>query len=198
MSHADLKREYRELYGGGTEPALIEVPPLPVVAVDGHGDPDDAPYRAAVGALYRSAYQVRAIVKREDGLARPVMPLEGLWTADRGMMTDRTPRDEWNWTMLIVLPPECTPDRFEAAREAARRKDPDAPEVRLDRLPSGPAVQILHIGPYSSEKPSIMRMLDFAREHGHRVVGRHQEIYLSDPRRTAPERLRTLIRYGIE
>jgi hypothetical protein len=197
----DLKRELRHLYAASREPALVDVPELPFLMIDGHGDPNTAPgYTDAVQALYSLAYALRFALKRgPEALDAPVMPLEGLWwTPD---MADFTPEDKsaWNWTMMILVPEQVTPDLVERARAGAIAKRPleTLGRVRLERFAEGRSAQVVHVGPYSAEGPTVQQLHRFIDEHGYRLAGTHHEVYLGDPRRAAPGRLRTILRQPV-
>ncbi|GAA0448974.1 hypothetical protein Ade02nite_57820 [Paractinoplanes deccanensis] len=170
------------LFTARTSPAFVDVPALAYLMVDGAGDPNGPAYVDAVQRLYRTAYRIRAVFKAR-GEVYKVPPLEGLWTDVGDGLGDRT---GWKWTMMLLLPLGAPPSPVEMPAG-----------VRLETFEEGPSVQVLHVGPYNRETAAIGRLLAFAREHGREVTGRHHEIYLSDPRRTAPERLRTIIRYGV-
>jgi len=197
----DLRRELRELYSATRSPALVDVPELPFLMVDGHGDPNSAPaYADAVAALYSVAYTVRFALERGPAAVdAPVMPLEGLWwTADMATFSTDD-KSDWDWTMLILLPEQATADVVEEARSrAAERKPLDAiARVRFERWAEGPAAQVLHVGPYSVEGPTVAALHAFIAEQGYGLAGKHHEIYLGDPRRAAPEKLRTLVRQPV-
>lgn len=202
MAKVDLKKELRELYTAPREPVAVDVPPLSYLMVDGSGYPGDNPeYQAAVEVLYGMAYTLKFKLKRGPmALDYAVMPLEGLWWAEdmEVFLMDR--KGEWLWTSLLMQPKEVTQDLFgEAREELGRKKDPPAlPKVRLEVYEEGPSAQVLHLGPYSEEGPVIEALHAFIEEGGHRPRGKHHEIYLGDPRRTAPERLRTIIRQPYE
>jgi hypothetical protein len=198
----DVKRVHRSLYAPPREEfVLVDVPPVGVLAVDGRGDPDTSPaYAGAVEALYTTAYALRAATTREGGRPFVVAPLEGLWRArDHGVFTRRD-KEAWEWTMLLPLPPWSTADDVERARAAAARKRPHAPLDRLEHrtLDEGPCLQVLHVGPYDDEAPVLARLHDEVMPaRGLTFAGDHHEIYLSDPRRTRPERLRTVLRQPV-
>jgi hypothetical protein len=196
----DAKRELGELYSPRREPALVEVPELAYLMVDGRGDPNGPAYAAAIGALYAVAYTIKFTVKRAPGgVDFGVMPLEGLWWADDPAAFARARRDDWMWTAMILQPGVVTVETVEAAREAAaaKRSLPALPGLRFESFREGLAAQVLHLGPYADEGPGIERLHAFIAEHGYRLAGKHHEIYLSDPRRTAPERLRTVLRQPV-
>ncbi|HEY6890679.1 MAG TPA: GyrI-like domain-containing protein [Solirubrobacter sp.] len=200
MTKLDLTRDLRELYRATTRPVIVDVPKLRYAMLDGHGDPATEPgYRAAVEALYAVSYAAKFAVKRSGGPDCKVMPLEGLWWA-LDMAAFRTgDRAAWQWTLLIAQPDPVTAGVFEAARDdaAARHGADPIARVRLETLAEGQAAQVMHVGSYSAEGPTIERLHAFIAEQGLDPVGRHHEIYVSDPRRTAPERLRTIIRQPV-
>jgi hypothetical protein len=196
---ADLKKTHRDLYGTGATPVLVDVPALPYLMIDGTGDPDGPVYAESVGALYGVAYAIRFALKGAGVLEYPVMPLEGLWwDAEDGSFDHRADRGTWRWTMMILQPPEAA-EYFTSAADTATRKKPDLPVARVRHEEAAPerAVQILHTGPYAEETPSIMALLAHAEAEEYAVTGLHREIYLSNPSRTAPEKLKTLIRYAV-
>ncbi|QCB92667.1 GyrI-like domain-containing protein [Cellulomonas shaoxiangyii] len=182
---------------------VVEVPPLGYLMVDGHGDPNTAPgYRDAVASLYPLAYRLKFLLRDEIGLDHVVMPLEALWWAD-DMAAFTTARDKarWDWTLMIAVPDVVTGAHLAAARAAAARgtHGPLLDAVRLERLDEGLCVQTLHVGPYDAEGPVLAELHErVVPGHGLRLRGRHHEIYLGDARRTAPEKLRTILRQPVE
>jgi hypothetical protein len=197
----DFKRELRELYAPAREPSLVEVPDLAFLMIDGHGDPNTAPeFSEAIEALYTVAYTAKFAIKRApEGIDYRVMPLEGVfWTAD--MSTFATgERSAWDWTLMIMQPDQVTSEVLgEALAIASEKKSLDAiGRMRLEVFAEGLAAQVLHIGPYAAEGPTIQRLHAFIAERGYERTGKHHEIYLSDPRRTAPERLKTVLRQPV-
>lgn len=201
MTTATLVTEREHLYkASAREPEIVRVPEIGFVMIDGHGDPNTSTeYADAIQTLYSLSYTLKFTLKKELGLQYRVAPLEGLWWADDMVEFSQERKGYWSWTMMIAQPDEVTADRFEGAREeVGRKKDlPALPKARLERLEEGPSAQILFIGPYSDEGPTIARLHAFIREHGYSFEGsrqKHHEIYLSDPRRSAPEKWRTIIR----
>jgi hypothetical protein len=196
----DLKRELRACYAPGTTPELVEVPELRFVMIDGHGDPESSPsYARAIQAVYGISYAAHFELKRH-GLDYVVMPLESLWWAPDLAVFTSSDRSAWQWTAMILQPPEVTEEVFEVAREIASRKadDPEATaRTRLERFAEGLSAQVLHVGAYADEGPTIRRLHAYIEGQGYRPAGKHHEIYLSDPRRTAPARLRTVIRQPV-
>lgn len=201
METLDLRRELADCYSPGRTPVLVDVPELNCLMVDGHGDPNTSEdYRIAVETLFTLSYTLRFTCKTEGVLDYKVMPLEGLWwTPD---MADFSVSDKgaWSWTALIVQPDVVDTDRLEQARAAVTRKKKVASlaEVRLERWTEGPCAQVLHVGPYAAEGPTIAGLHRFIADEGFQPSGKHHEIYLGDPRRSAPEKLRTLIRQPVE
>lgn len=166
--------------------------------IDGEGDPNTAKsYGEAIEALYPISYALKFMAKKGDlGIDYGVMPLEGLWWADDMSAFSVGNKDAWKWTMMIMQPEFITPGMVEAAmQEVKRKKNPVAlPLVRLEAFKEGKAVQILHIGPFSAEGPTIEMVHAFIENNGSTRTGKHHEIYLSDIRRAAPEKWRTIIR----
>lgn len=198
----DIKRLRRDLYAGRVGRVdTVEVPPRWFLRVDGHGDPNTAPtYRAAVEALYVMSYAIRAIAKSELGRVHTVGPLEGLWYADDPRVFTARDKAAWNWTMMIWQPEWITPEVVAAAgdRVTTTRGSDAGERVRFARLTEGTAVQTLHVGPYDEEGPVIARMhAEAIAGRGAVLSGHHHEIYLSDPRRVAPARLRTILRQPV-
>lgn len=197
----DFKRDLRELYAPAREPSLVEVPDLTFLMVDGHGDPNTTPeFSEAIEALYTVAYAAKFAIKRApEGIDYGVMPLEGVfWTAD--MSTFATGgRSAWDWTLMIMQPDQVTAEVFgEAQATATEKKSLDAiGRMRLEAFGEGLAAQVLHIGPYAAEGPTIQRLHVFIAEQRCERTGKHHEIYLSDPRRAAPERLKTVLRQPV-
>jgi hypothetical protein len=169
--------------------------------IDGHGDPNTPAYATAVSALYPVAFAVKFASKRELGRDYVVMPLEGLWWAD-DMDTFTSARDKarWDWTLMIMVPDWITGEMFDRAVEdvAAKRRPERLRAVRLESLSERRCVQALHVGAYDDEAGLLRHMHEeFIPGHGLRMVGKHHEIYLSDPRRTDPSRMRTILRQPV-
>jgi hypothetical protein len=181
---------------------LVTVPPLRYLMLDGHGDPNTAPaYRDTLATLYPLAYAVKFLSKRELGRDYAVPPLEGLWWADdMAAFTAARDKAQWDWTMLLLVPDWVGEDHVEAARAtvAAKGGAPLLDDVRLGTLDEGLCVQTLHVGSYDDEGPVLDELhRRFLPEHGLRPAGTHHEVYLTDARRTAPERLRTILRQPV-
>ncbi len=197
----DLKREldcYRARRG---ELRVVDVPPLRYLMVDGHGDPNTSPaYADALTALYPVAYALKFASKRELGRDYVVMPLEALWWAeDMAAFTTARDKSRWDWTAMILTPAWITSDLVTEAVSAVRAKSapPALDLVRLAPLEEGRCVQTLHVGPYDAEGPVLEELHAFVAESGLRPTGKHHEIYLGDPRRVAPDKLRTILRQPV-
>lgn len=195
----DTEQTLRGLYRARQVPELVEVPELAFLMIDGHGDPNVSErYREAIQALYGVSYALKFARKRAGGPDYKVAPLEGLWWVE-DMTRFTMDKSAWDWTAMIRQPPEVTLELVEeTAREVAEKKQlAAAHEVRLERFAEGPSAQILHLGPYGAEGPTIERLHAFIEERGYTKRGKHHEIYLGDPRRSAPERLKTIIRQPV-
>jgi len=181
---------------------IVDVPDLQYLMIDGHGDPNTAAFATAVEALYPVAYTCKFASKRDLGRDYVVMPLEGRWWADDlAAFTSARDKSRWHWTLMIMVPDWIDQDRFAAAVDQVAAK-PSTParlaDVRLETLSEGRCVQTLHVGSFDDEADVLERMHDeFIPANGLRLVGTHHEIYLSDPRKTAPEKLRTILRQPV-
>jgi len=198
----DYRKELKELYGPPRQPVIVQVPPLNYLMIDGRGDPNTAvAYTAAIQALYSVSYAAKFAVRASGGGDFAVMPLEGLWWTPNMADFSAANKDAWHWTMMIMQPAMVSPAVFETARAAAAAagKAPieSLDRLRLEPLEEGHAVQVLHLGPYAEEGPTIESLHTFIDQHGLVRSGRHHEIYLNDPRRTGPERLRTALRQPV-
>jgi hypothetical protein len=194
----DFKKEIAAYSAPRGRFELVEVPSLQYLMIDGHGDPNaSGEYADALGALY-PAYKLKFLSKRELDLDYVVMPLEGLWWAeDMDAFTVARDKSQWDWTMMIMVPDHLGAEHVERARAAAGDV-PAIDRIRLERLEEGLCVQTLHVGSYDDEAPTLAAMHDeFLPAEGLRMTGKHHEIYLGDPRRTAPEKLRTILRQPV-
>jgi hypothetical protein len=197
----DLARDSGALYKARREPTLVEVPEFPFLMIDGHGDPNfSAEYAQAVEALFTLSYTLKFALKREPhNLDYRVMPLEGLWWIPEMSQFAEAPKSAWDWTMMIRQPEEVDERLLEEGVEKAITKKslPAARVARLERFDEGLAAQIMHVGPYADEAPTIERLHAFIAEHEYARAGKHHEIYLGDPRRAAPDKLKTIIRQPV-
>jgi len=176
----------------------VEVPGLPFLMIDGRGAPESEEYAAAVAALYSVSYGLKFASKVNRRVDYVVGPLEGLWWTEPESAFATTPREHWRWTMMIRQPDFIEAADVEAGIERARHKTPSVMGLRFQRWREGRSVQILHIGPYADEGPTIARLhSEYLPDHGLVEVGHHHEIYLSDPRRSAPAKWRTVLRQPV-
>ena len=198
----DLTKTHKALYApSAKEPVIVTVPPFNYLMLDGKGDPNHSPaYQAVVEALYQFSYTLKFAIKKAGGVDYKVMPLEGLWWAEDMSDFIAGRRDDWLWTMLILQPEPVTPDWVEKTRAQLLAKKDSSPlcgKVRFETYDEGLTVQLMHIGPYAAEGPNIARMHAFAQQQGCHLRGKHHEIYLSDPRRAAPEKMKTVLRQPV-
>ena len=199
VTKLDLRKALKSLYNPPAgEVELIRVPTLKYIMVDGVGDPGGEAFQQAMGVIYNVAYTMKFRSKATLRKDYNVMAPEGLWWMKGGGF-DAAKRDEWMWTLMSVQPEFITDKLFsEAVKEVRQKKDPPGLEkARLESFAEGLCVQILHVGPYSAEPESIAKLEAYAKENGYRMAGKHHEIYLGDPRRAAPSKLRTIIRHPV-
>jgi len=201
MAKRDFKKELKHLYQpSAKEFSVVEVPPMNFLMIDGHGDPNNNPdFQGGMDALYGMVYTIKFALKPQ-GIEFVIPPSEALWWMEDMSEFSMETKDRWDWTMMIMQPDEVTDEIVEEARlELARKKDPPAlSKLRYERYAEGLSVQIMYFGAYADEGPTIARMHDFIRDNGYQTNGKHHEIYLGDPRRTAPEKLKTVIRQPIK
>jgi hypothetical protein len=196
----DFRTERRDLYSpSAADFGVVDVPAFRFAMVNGHGDPNTSPdYARAVEALYSVSYAAKFASKADLDRDYVVGPLEGLWDAERmAAFVDRS-KDEWSWTMMIRQPDWLTAELWDQAVAKAAKKREGVDSVRLGTLEEGLAVQILHVGSYDDEAPTIARLHgEFLPQHSYVENGRHHEIYLSDPRRVEAAKLKTVLRQPV-
>jgi len=201
MTKVDFKKTLKHLYIPPKKFVTVEVPAMQFLMVDGHGDPNTSQdYKDAIEALYGVAYMMKFISKKILEKDYIVPPLEGLWWAEDMQTFMTREKSAWDWTMMIMTPDWISNEIFVNAVEQVRKsKNPSALEkVRLERYHEGLSVQIMHIGSYDDEGPVLAKMhSDFIPKNGFVENGKHHEIYLSDPRRVAPEKLKTVLRQPV-
>ncbi|MFP3986041.1 GyrI-like domain-containing protein [Streptomyces sp. E11-3] len=181
---------------------IVDVPDMQYLMIDGHGDPNTSPaYTEAVKALYPVAYKLKFASKRDLGRDYIVMPLEGLWWAeDMDSFTVSRDKSRWDWTLMMMTPGWIDQQMFDTAVEQAGTKGHPARlgDIRLESLSEGVCVQTLHVGSFDDEADTLARMHhEFIPDNGLHMAGKHHEIYLSDPRKVAPEKLRTILRQPV-
>lgn len=203
MDKYDIKKAHRRLYAPTAKDfTVVDVPELRYLAVDGKGDPNtSAAYAQAIEALYPVAYNLKFTSKKTLDRDFVVGPLEGLWRADDPAVFLARDKQSWEWTMLISQPPWITEDLVRTAIEEVAKKKalPALGSVRLHTVVEGLSVQILHVGSYDDETPTLDRLHNqYLPEHGLTFNGDHHEIYLSDARRTEPAKLKTILRQPVK
>jgi len=203
VSKIDFKKELKYLYNpSGNKFAVVDVPPLQFLMIDGHGDPNTAQeYQEAVEALYGVSYKLKFMSKKDLGKDYVVPSLEGLWWAEN-METFTSQRDKsrWDWTMMIMQPEWITPEMVETAVQEVEKKKglPGLAWLRLETYHEGLSVQIMHTGSYDDEGPILAKLHnEFIPNNGYEEAGKHHEIYLSDPRKVVPEKLKTVLRQPV-
>jgi hypothetical protein len=211
MQTLDLKTEFKSLYQPSAKKVeIVQVPLLQFAMIDGAiekgSEPGKSPlFAEATQAIYSMAYTLKFMFKKRktNAIDYPVMPLEGLWWVEDGFF-DITVKDNWFYTLMILQPDVVTPEIFEEAREQVRRKRGESASlsrVRLEAFEEGLCVQVMHLGPYATEPGTVERMRAFAQENGYcdyvEFGGKHHEIYLGDPRKSDPAKLKTVLRHPI-
>ena len=199
MKKIDFKKELAELYRPSkAEVSLVDVPAMKFLMVDGKGDPNtSADYAAAVEALYSVSYTLKFMVKKgEMAIDYGVMPLEALWWVEDMAEFSTENKDDWLWTSMIMQPDFITKEMVSAAmEEVERKKNPKAlRKLRFETFKEGPCAQIMHLGPFSEEGPTIEKVHSYIESQGFRLRDKHHEIYLTDIRRAAPENWKTVVR----
>jgi len=207
MTQLDLRKQWKHLYvPSARKVELVAVPEFKFVMIDGRIEPGEAPgtspgFGEAMAALYGAAYTLKFMSKlrKEDPIDYPVMALEGLWWVEEGAF-DITVKDNWVYTLMIMAPDHITPEMFAdaLAQVVKKRPNPALSRLRLEAFREGLCVQTMHLGPYDTEPATIEKLHRWAAENGYRLAGKHHEIYLGDPRRAAPEKLKTVLRHPVE
>lgn len=199
MAKLDLKRQLGNLYKVTAKKVdEVDVPAMNFLMIDGKGDPNKAPeYAQAIVALYQLSYAIKFSIKKgKKAIDYAVMPLEGLWWVDDMRQFSVEDKSSWKWTAMIMQPDFINSNLVEEMRaEVAEKKNPPAlAKVRFETFAEGPAAQILHIGPYAAEGPTVVKVHEYIQQSGHELRGKHHEIYLKDPRKSSSEKLQTIVR----
>lgn len=204
MSKIDFKKSMKELFAPSAKDfSIVEVPTMQVLMVDGMGSPNAAQegeYAQALAALYPMAFKLKFLSKKELGRDYVVPPLQALWWAEDMNVFLTGDKNQWQWTVMIMQPEWITEDHVADIRKvvAASGDLPGLSKLRLETYSEGMSVQIMHIGPYSQEGPTLKRLHeDYIPQNGLVENGHHHEIYLGDPRKTAPEKLKTVLRQPV-
>lgn len=212
MKTLDLKKDLKYLYAPSAKKVeIVQVPALQFAMIDGAiekgSEPGMSPsFAEATQALYSISYTLKFMLKKRkvNPIDYPVMALEGLWWVEDGIF-DITIKDNWFYTLMILTPDVITQEVFAEGIEQVRKKKGDSaylPKLRLAHFEEGLCVQTMHIGPYATEPATVESMRSFAQEHGYRDLvgsgGKHHEIYLGDPRKADPAKLKTVLRHPVE
>jgi len=203
MRKIDYKKELEHLYKPSPKQAIIvDVPRMNFLMIDGEGDPNTSQtYQDAIEALFSVSYALKFMIKRSElQIDYGVLPLEGLWWTDDMSKFNAVNKDKWKWTSMVMQPEHVSKDFFETAVAQVKKKKKliALSDMRFESYNEGKAAQIMHIGPFSDEGPTIDRLHSFIRDNNYEPKGKHHEIYLSDFRKTAPGKLKTVIRQPIK
>lgn len=197
MSKIDYKKELKAFYKvSAKNVARIKVPKMNFLMVDGVGEPGSVTYTQAVEALFTVSYTLKFMIKKERDIDYGVLPLEGLWWADDMSDFVKGNKSKWLWTMMIMQPALITKTRVKAAVKQVQEKKhlPALEQLKFEPFLEGNCAQILHVGPFTEEGPTVERVHTYIRESGCEMVGKHHEIYLTDIRRAAAKNWKTIIR----
>ena len=199
MQKIDLKKELKHLYNPSPKNVgIVDVPKMNFLMIDGAGDPNTSQdFKHAIEALFGLSYTIKFMVKKSEmAIDYSVMPLEGLWWADDMSKFSIEAKSDWKWTLMIMQPEFISLNLVnKGINELQRKKDPVAlSRTRFESFEEGKSAQVMHIGPFSDEGPTVEKIHDFIKETGSATRGKHHEIYLSDIRKGDPARWKTVIR----
>jgi hypothetical protein len=197
MDKIDLKKELKNLYNpSAKEVTVVEVPAMNFLLINGEGAPTSPQYSEAIESLFNVAYTLKFMVKKIKGIDYVVMPLEGLWWVDDMTKFSADRKDDWKWTAMIMQPQYFTEEDVNLAVEQVKKKKNPAAlsKVRFESFEECSAAQIMYVGPFSAEGPTIAKIHAHIQNSGHVLSGKHHEIYLNNPATTAPEKLKTVLR----
>ncbi|MCX6025088.1 MAG: GyrI-like domain-containing protein [Chloroflexi bacterium] len=208
MKKLDLRKDYKELYAAPAKRVVeVKVPRLKFIMLDGEIEPGGTPstsesFAEAMMAMYGVAYTLKftSKLRERNPIDYPVMAMEGLWWVKSGRFSFES-KEPWSYTLMMVQPAHITPAMFRRAVEQVRAKRGGSPvlaRLRLEWFSEGRCIQIMHVGPYADEPRTLALMDEYMHKHGLRFRGKHHEIYMGDPRRVKPERLKTLLRHAVE
>lgn len=207
MEKLDLRKQFKHLYQPSAKKVeVVDVPALQFALIDGEIEPGASPgtspsFKGAMEALYGVSYTLKFMSKlrKEDPIDYTVMALEALWWTESGGY-DLTQPAGWQWTAMMMQPDHITGEMFQDALAQLRKKkpNPSLDLLRFESFTEGLSIQMMHIGPYRTEPETLAKMDAFAAEKGYRMRGKHHEIYLGDPMRTAEDKLKTILRHPVE
>ncbi len=198
MEKINYKKKLQHLYKpSAKEVEIVEVPQMNFLMIDGDGGPNHPTFQNAIEVLFPLSYTLKFMIKKSDiGIDYGVLPLEGLWWADDMSSFIKDKKDDWKWTLMIMQPELITNEMVvEAVNQVRVKKNPTSlPLVRFESINEGKVAQIMHIGPFSEEGPTVQKLHSFIKDSGKKIIGKHHEVYLSDIRRASPEKWKTIIR----
>ena len=198
MEKINYKKKLQHLYKpSANEVEIVEVPQMNFLMIDGDGGANHPTFQNAIEVLFPLSYTLKFMIKKSDiGIDYGVLPLEGLWWADDMSSFIKDKKDDWKWTLMIMQPELITNEMVvEAVNQVRVKKNPTSlPLVRFESINEGKVAQIMHIGPFSEEGPTVQKLHSFIKDSGKKIIGKHHEVYLSDIRRAAPEKWKTIIR----
>ena len=198
MKKIDFKKELKQFYKPSAKQVeIVDVPKMYFLVIDGEGGPGAQSFGEAIEALYGLSYTLKFMIKKgEQQVDYGVLPLEGLWWVDDMSQFSVDDKESWKWTLLIMQPEYVTTELVERAKEQLKeKKDPVAlSKIRYEAFEEGQAAQIMHIGPFSEEGPTVQKVHSFIEASQGELTGKHHEIYLSDIRKAAPEKWKTIVR----
>jgi hypothetical protein len=198
MEKINYKKKLQHLYKPSVkEVEIVEVPQMNFLMIDGDGGPNHPTFQNAIEVLFPLSYTLKFMIKKSDiGIDYGVLPLEGLWWADDMSSFIKDKKDDWKWTLMIMQPELITNEMVvEAVNQVRVKKNPTSlPLVRFESINEGKVAQIMHIGPFSEEGPTVQKLHSFIKDSGKKIIGKHHEVYLSDIRRASPEKWKTIIR----
>jgi len=198
MEKINYKKKLQHLYKPSVKAVeIVEVPQMNYLMIDGDGGPNHPTFQNAIEVLFPLSYTLKFMIKKSDiGIDYGVLPLEGLWWADDMSSFIKDKKDDWKWTLMIMQPELITNEMVvEAINQVRVKKNPTSlPLVRFESINEGKVAQIMHIGPFSEEGPTVQKLHSFIKDSGKKIIGKHHEVYLSDIRRPAPENWKTIIR----
>jgi hypothetical protein len=199
MPKLDLAKEYKSYYKAGKKPGIVELDEASYLSIGGQGEPAGKTFVSKVEALYPLAYGIKKVCKEQDK-DFGVPKLEGLWWVEENKPALEVPRSEWCWNLFIRMPEFVTIEmmQFVQPKVANKKQNDLIQEITFKKITEGKCVQIMHIGPYSTEPETINLLFEFMASNGLYVNGLHHEIYISDPRKTEPSKMKTLIRYPVK
>ncbi|GHE57087.1 GyrI-like domain-containing protein [Roseivirga thermotolerans] len=195
----NLAKTYPEYYTANQKPKIVNLEPYHYLSIQGQSAPESPIFLDAMGQLYSLAYRVKSICKEQD-LDFVVPKLEGFWWVEGHSSYENTPRSQWHWKLLLRMPDFVGGSDVKEAMTILinDQKIPENHRLLWEEIHEGLCVQMLHTGSYENEKATVEKLIQFVKREGFDVVGKHHEIYLSDPRKTEESKLRTIIRYAIQ